>query len=405
MTRAALPPPGLPGLDPAWSRLVTDARGHTWHVLDHGAAGARHVGVRPWQPDVVVSLAAVRRGRAAGLAGGGRRPARHGVLAAGSGADARRPRRRPGRRAHRARRHRPGGDRGARLGRRGLAGLGGASPLPGCAVVLANTAVHQPAGAAAPSLIRLARTPALRHAACAATPAFVRATTALSRPALPAKVRDAFAAPYGVGGSAAGRRGVRRGHPARAGARQRRDPRRDRREVRKLDDVPALLLWGPRDPVFSDRYLRDLRARLPARRRPALRAGVAPRPGGRPGGRRRRVGLDRRRSPRPATAAPSAEPDARTRTAARTTCRLAAANVPTRGGERATARRRTAHRTSGPRSRHAPATPPPPSSSPAAGRSRGTCSSGGCTSWPSGSPSTGWPRATGSRCSSRPARP
>ena len=34
-------------------------------------------------------------------------------------------------------------------------------------------------------------------------------------------------------------------------------------EVRKLDDVPALLLWGPRDPVFSDRYLRDLRERLP----------------------------------------------------------------------------------------------------------------------------------------------
>ena len=28
-------------------------------------------------------------------------------------------------------------------------------------------------------------------------------------------------------------------------------------------DVPALLLWGPRDPVFSARYLRDLRARLP----------------------------------------------------------------------------------------------------------------------------------------------
>jgi acyl-coenzyme A synthetase/AMP-(fatty) acid ligase len=27
--------------------------------------------------------------------------------------------------------------------------------------------------------------------------------------------------------------------------------------------VPALLLWGPRDPVFSDRHLRDLRARLP----------------------------------------------------------------------------------------------------------------------------------------------
>ena len=28
-------------------------------------------------------------------------------------------------------------------------------------------------------------------------------------------------------------------------------------------DVPALLLWGPRDPIFSDRYLDDLVDRLP----------------------------------------------------------------------------------------------------------------------------------------------
>ena len=32
---------------------------------------------------------------------------------------------------------------------------------------------------------------------CVRTPAFVRSTTALSRPALPADVRDAFAVPYG----------------------------------------------------------------------------------------------------------------------------------------------------------------------------------------------------------------
>ena len=30
-----------------------------------------------------------------------------------------------------------------------------------------------------------------------------------------------------------------------------------------LRDIPALLLWGPSDPVFSDRYLHDLEARLP----------------------------------------------------------------------------------------------------------------------------------------------
>src|SRR5206468_6257945 len=31
----------------------------------------------------------------------------------------------------------------------------------------------------------------------------------------------------------------------------------------ELADVPALLLWGPRDPVFAERYLRDLAERLP----------------------------------------------------------------------------------------------------------------------------------------------
>ena len=31
----------------------------------------------------------------------------------------------------------------------------------------------------------------------------------------------------------------------------------------KLADVPVLLLWGPRDPVFSDLYLRDLIDRMP----------------------------------------------------------------------------------------------------------------------------------------------
>ena len=53
------------------------------------------------------------------------------------------------------------------------------------AVVLANTAVHQPADSAVPSLIRLARTPALRRAVCTATPTFVRVASALSRPACP----------------------------------------------------------------------------------------------------------------------------------------------------------------------------------------------------------------------------
>ena len=167
------------------------------------------------------------------------------------------------------------------------------------ALVLANTAVHQPPAPPAPSLIRLARTPALRHAVCAATPMFVRATTALSRPALPAAVRDAFAAPYGSADAAAGGGGVRRGHPARAGPSQRRDPGRDRRggpQARRRAGAAAV---GAARPGV----LRPLPARPAgppaARGRPALRAGVAPRAGGRPGGGRPRVGVDQRARPGP----------------------------------------------------------------------------------------------------------
>ncbi|MEO6999994.1 MAG: alpha/beta fold hydrolase, partial [Terracoccus sp.] len=130
------------------------------------------------------------------------------------------------------------------------------------AVVLTNTAVHKPTTAAAPSLIRIARTEGVRQAVCVATPTFVRAAAALSRPPLPREVRDALAAPYA---SPVDRRAVGdfvadipldSSHPS----------------ARTLDaiahgvtglDVPALLLWGPRDPVFSDVYLRDLRARMP----------------------------------------------------------------------------------------------------------------------------------------------
>ncbi|MEO7745669.1 MAG: alpha/beta fold hydrolase, partial [Actinomycetota bacterium] len=133
------------------------------------------------------------------------------------------------------------------------------------AVVLTNTAVHQPQGSAGPALIRLAHLPGVRPLACVRTPAFVRATTALSRPALPAPVRDAFAAPY----ASPDRRGAvgdfvadipfADGHPSRSAL----DAIAE--GVRTLD-VPALLLWGPRDPVFGEAHLRDLRERLPQAR-------------------------------------------------------------------------------------------------------------------------------------------
>lgn len=131
-----------------------------------------------------------------------------------------------------------------------------------CGVVLTNTAVHQPAGTPGPALIRLANLPGLRELVCVRTPAFVRAATALSRPALPPDVRAAFAAPYddpdrrGAVGDFVADIPFGPTHPSRSALDA------IAAGVRTLR-VPALVLWGPRDPVFGEAHLRDLRERLP----------------------------------------------------------------------------------------------------------------------------------------------
>src|SRR6476646_1628885 len=129
-------------------------------------------------------------------------------------------------------------------------------------IVLTNTAVHQPEPGKGPILIRLAHQPMINLLACRVTPLFVRTTTSLTWPRLPRDVRDAFAAPYD---SVAMRAGVgdfvadipfAAGHPSR--------PVLDRiADGISALDVPALIMWGPRDPVFLEEHLRDLQQRLP----------------------------------------------------------------------------------------------------------------------------------------------
>ncbi|ANS78716.1 Haloalkane dehalogenase-like protein [Serinicoccus hydrothermalis] len=272
--RVGLPSAPLPGLDPDWSRVVVaaDAEGRTrrWHVLDNGpaleAAGAEIEGtVLAVHGNPTWSYLWRRVLAQAPL---GWRVVAVDQLGMGWSERPGTPRTLPQRVA----------DLGGLTDALGLTrpvvtlahdwggpiSLGWAlahrDELAG--VVLTNTAVHQPVEHAAPAVIRLARAPALLAQVCRTTPAFVRATTALSRPALPRDVRDAFAAPYA---SAARRDAVadfvrdipfEPDHPSRA----------------TLDeiaagtatlDVPALLVWGPRDPVFSQRYLEDLVRRLP----------------------------------------------------------------------------------------------------------------------------------------------
>ncbi|HEX8497995.1 MAG TPA: alpha/beta fold hydrolase, partial [Actinomycetales bacterium] len=267
---ARLPPSVLPGLDPSWSRLVTVADGEgverVWHLLDT----APDAGVE------VPTLLCVHgnptwsylwRGLAARVPAGWRLVA---VDQLGMGWSQRLPR------------PRTLAERIDDLGRLtaalritgpvvtvahdwgGPISLGWAlahrEQLRG--VVLTNTAVHQLETSAGPLVIRAAHLPVLRRLACVQTPAFVRGTTALSRPALPADVRDAFSAPY----AGADRRGAvgdfvadipfATGHPSRATL----DAVAE--GIRSLD-VPVLLQWGPRDPVFGEAHLRDLRERLP----------------------------------------------------------------------------------------------------------------------------------------------
>ena len=270
---ATRPPSGLPGLDPDWSRLVTttDARGdkRTWHVLDtwSGRDDAEPrltylcVHGNPTWSYLWRSLAQMAD------------PADRVVAVdhLGMGFSERTGQ------VHRF------ADRVAELGcvteALGVTGpvvtvghdWGGAISLGWAlshreqlrGVVLTNTAVAQPDGAATPVLIALARSRPLLAANTVKTPAFVAGTLRLAHPPLPRAVRDAYRAPYR---GAARRQAVgdfvadiplEPTHPSHVALQAVADG------LDALVDVPALLLWGPSDPVFSERYLRDLAHRLP----------------------------------------------------------------------------------------------------------------------------------------------
>jgi acyl-CoA synthetase (AMP-forming)/AMP-acid ligase II/pimeloyl-ACP methyl ester carboxylesterase len=265
-------PPSLPGLDPAWSRTVevlgADGRLRRWHVLDtavqDGEASQRPTllclhGNPTWSYLWRRMLVAAPRGWRViapdqlGM-GYSERPVTPSTLA----------------------------DRVRQLGEltaaMGITGpvvtlahdWGGIISLGWAlehrdqveAVVLTNTAVHQPEDSRPPALIRLAHLAALRDLLCVRTPVFVRSATALSWPPLKGEVRAAFAAPY----RGAGRRRAIGEFVADIpfGAH---DPSHPALEAITAGitgwDVPALLLWGPRDPVFGEQYLRDLLTRLP----------------------------------------------------------------------------------------------------------------------------------------------
>ena len=260
---------GMPGVDPAWSRLVPaiDAEGvvRTWHVLDNGVA-----------PEVGTLLClhgnptwSYLWRRFLSGADPGWRVVAVDQLGMGYSERLNAPRTLAGRiddldtitsqleitgpvvlAAHDW-----GGPISLGWAQRHLGQIAG--------LILTNTGVAVPPNSDTPALIRLARSRLLRELVCVHTTTFVRAAAALSWPPIPAEVRSALLAPYS---SSQRRRAIAEfvadiplesSHPSRAAL--------DRVTLGLTDlaTVPTLLQWGPRDPVFAQRFLRDLQRRLP----------------------------------------------------------------------------------------------------------------------------------------------
>ncbi|HEY0167631.1 MAG TPA: alpha/beta fold hydrolase [Jatrophihabitans sp.] len=302
MTSDPTRPPRLPGLDPAWSRTVevagADGRRRRWHVLDsapeadseHGTGSASEAG------SVFGAGSASEAGSVFGAGSAAQRPTllclhgnptwsylwRRMLVAAPRGWRVIAPDQlgmgyseRPDTASTLADRVRQLGELTAAMGVTGpvvtLAhDWGGIISLGWAlehrdqvkAVVLTNTAVHQPEDSRPPALIRLAHLSALRDLLCVRTPVFLRSATALSWPPLDREVRAAFAAPYRGAGR---RRAI--GEFVADIPFAATDPSHPALEAISSGmtgwQVPALLLWGPRDPVFGEQYLRDLMTRLP----------------------------------------------------------------------------------------------------------------------------------------------
>jgi acyl-CoA synthetase (AMP-forming)/AMP-acid ligase II/pimeloyl-ACP methyl ester carboxylesterase len=266
---ARLPPPDLDGLDPSWSRLVrvpaTDGVGRTWHLLDNGVANPRLTllcvhGNPSWSylfrdllarapRDVrVVAVDQLDMGWSERTGTVRRLATRVDDLCqltdelalAGPVVTVA---------------HDWGGPISLGWAERHADRLAG--------VVLMNTAVHQPEGSPAPSLIRLARSKPLLRNVTVRTTTFIRGAYGMSRPRPPQGVRRALLAPYATAPRRAaiaefvGDIPLDPSHPSWPALRSIADG------LDALAQVPVLLVWGAADQVFSDLYLHDLERRLP----------------------------------------------------------------------------------------------------------------------------------------------
>jgi acyl-CoA synthetase (AMP-forming)/AMP-acid ligase II/pimeloyl-ACP methyl ester carboxylesterase len=285
---ASLPPAGLDGLDPSFSRLASvqetsaaESEGlsvsHEWHLLDN-AAHLAALGVTPvgtilcvhgnptwsylWRSLITQATDAAAAGSEAW------RVIAVDQLDMGFSERTGVPR-------TLERRVRDLGDLTRELGLSGqvitlghdwggVVSLGWAVDHPEllAGVAVLNTAIHQSEDEKIPAPLRLALLRGVLGAATVATPAFLETTLALAHPPLSDEVKAGFRAPYLSAATRGGIGGFVADIPVNEAHESFAELARIAEALRYLA-VPALALWGPRDPIFSDRYLDDLVDRLP----------------------------------------------------------------------------------------------------------------------------------------------
>lgn len=128
-------------------------------------------------------------------------------------------------------------------------------------IVLMNTGVARPAGVRVPPLISIARS--TLRATCEITPTFLHGALRMARPQLSREVYRGYTAPYR---SADRREGIRHfveDIPVLESQPTHKPLAAVATGMASLAEIPALLLWGSKDIVFSDAFLHDLIARLP----------------------------------------------------------------------------------------------------------------------------------------------
>lgn len=129
-------------------------------------------------------------------------------------------------------------------------------------VMSLNTGVHLPEGMPLPAPLRAALTGPILPTSTVFTDWFLRTTLHLGQGPIPPEIRDAYRAPYRTAdtrsaiGAFVADIPVERSHPSFAELQQLAE------DITGID-APALLIWGPKDPVFGEHFLRDLRQSLP----------------------------------------------------------------------------------------------------------------------------------------------